>query len=153
MTIVVRQCWCHRFLGTQQHAEELIKQADIAMYQSKRGGRNQLSLFDPRMQQSLIKRASIEAELQRALRKKRTPFVLSSAKSMSGDKPLAPKALLRWNHPTLGSVPPVEFIPIAETGLILPVGHWVWKNRLSANSSMAIASQNRSFSVSGQCQR
>ena len=105
--------------------EELIKQADIAMYQAKSAGRNTLRFFDPHMQAALAARVSLEAELRFAIY--RREFVLyyqPQVHSLRGI--IGAEALVRWQHPERGLIFPDQFIPLAEeTGLILEVGQWV----------------------------
>jgi len=112
--------------GDQQHAsEDLFMQADLAMYQAKKAGRNTLRFFDPKMQESLNARTSIEVELRRALDKHQF-HLYYQAKVDSSLRPIGAEALIRWVHPERGMVSPVDFIPLAEeTGLILPIGTWV----------------------------
>lgn len=105
--------------------DELLKQADIAMYQSKAAGRNTLHFFDQTMQTTLTARASLEADLYRGLQKQQ--FLLYyQAQVDDGGRITGAEALVRWQHSRHGTVSPAEFIPLAEeTGLILQLGHWV----------------------------
>ena len=112
--------------GTHQETmEELLKQADLAMYQAKASGRNALRFFDPRMQAAVNARVGLEKDLRRAVRENQ--FVLDyQAQVDSEGRVLGAEALVRWRHPERGLVAPDDFIPLAEeTGLILPLGHWV----------------------------
>jgi diguanylate cyclase (GGDEF)-like protein/PAS domain S-box-containing protein len=113
------------FTGHQNTIEELLKHADLAMYQSKAAGRNTLSFFDPEMQSVISARAVLEADLREAIR--HGQFFLDYQAQIDGaGKLIGAEALVRWRHPGRGVVPPTEFIPLAEeTGLILPLGHWI----------------------------
>jgi diguanylate cyclase (GGDEF)-like protein/PAS domain S-box-containing protein len=112
-------------LGHQTPIEELLKQADLAMYQSKLAGRNTLRFFDPQMQAIVIDRAALEVDLREAVRQEQ--FILHYQPQVVGNGRLTgAEALVRWQHPQRGLVAPADFIPLAEdTGLILPLGQWV----------------------------
>jgi len=113
------------FKDQQKGTEELMKQADIAMYQAKKAGRNTLRFFDSKMQESISARVSLEAELQNAL-EFRQFHLYYQIQVDSTYRPLGAEALIRWIHPERGVISPAHFIPLAEeNGLILPIGAWV----------------------------
>lgn len=108
--------------------EELFKQADIAMYQAKKAGRNRLRFFDPEMQRSINLRASLEGELNKALELQQFELHFQPQVDRS-NRILGAEALIRWSSPTRGLIAPDEFIPLIEdSGLILPVGAWVLRS-------------------------
>jgi diguanylate cyclase (GGDEF)-like protein/PAS domain S-box-containing protein len=113
------------FKGHVQTMDELLKQADIAMYQSKRVGRNTLHFFDPAMQHTIDLRALLEGELHKALENQQFQLHYQIQVDMTG-RPLGAEALIRWIHPQRGLVSPVDFISMAEeTGLMGRIGQWV----------------------------
>jgi len=113
------------FSGATQSVDELLKKADIALYQAKDGGRNTLRFFDAAMQAAVLARAARLADLSRGLAA--NEFVLYyQAQVNRHDAITGVEALVRWQHPTRGLVPPIEFIALAEESkLILPLGQWV----------------------------
>jgi len=117
--------------------DELLKRADLAMYQAKAAGRNTLRFFDPEMQAVVNTRAALEAGLREAVRQDQ--FILYYQAQVTGEGRLTgAEALLRWRHPERGLVSPLEFIPLAEdTGLILPLGHWVLQTACAQLSAWA----------------
>jgi diguanylate cyclase (GGDEF)-like protein/PAS domain S-box-containing protein len=113
------------FTKQDKSVEDLLKQADIAMYQAKQAGRNTLRFFDSKMQDSINNRADTERELRRALERQQFELYYQVQVSALG-RPLGAEALIRWLHPERGIVSPLEFIALAEeTKLILPIGQWV----------------------------
>ncbi len=113
------------FDGTDVNVDDLLKQADIAMYEAKQAGRNGVRFFDPQMQQMVVRRASLENALRRA--EIRKEFLLHYQPQWLRDGTLTGfEALVRWMHPQRGLLEPGEFISAAEeTGVILSLGQWV----------------------------
>ncbi|NDP59865.1 MAG: EAL domain-containing protein [Oxalobacteraceae bacterium] len=105
--------------------DELLRRADLAMYQAKSAGRNTMRFFDPDMQAAVSARIVLETELRSALRLGQ--FLLHYQPQVdAAGQPTGAEALVRWNHPQRGMVPPFAFIPLAEeTGLIIELGSWV----------------------------
>ena len=113
------------FVDHQETIDELLKRADLAMYQAKAAGRNTLRFFDPDMQTLVTARATMEIDLRRAIVEKQF-LVHYQAQVDSCGRVIGAEALVRWQHPERGLVSPADFIPLAEeSGLILPIGHWV----------------------------
>lgn len=113
------------FGHVQQSAAELLKQADIAMYQVKGQSGNGLCFFDPQMQTLISWRAQLEADLQLAIGQNQLALHYQPQFMRDGSI-VGAEALLRWQHPERGMVSPGEFIPVAEeSGLIVLIGQWV----------------------------
>ena len=109
----------------QCSVEEIMKQADIAMYQSKKAGRNTLRFFDPQMQESITARSALEDALHNAFANHEFHLYYQIQVDDSYH-PLGAEALIRWIHPERGLVSPAQFIPLAEeNGQILHIGAWV----------------------------
>jgi diguanylate cyclase (GGDEF)-like protein/PAS domain S-box-containing protein len=116
------------FRGTEVNSEELLKRADLAMYQSKESGRNKVSFFEASMQAVLESRTLLESALRQALPKGELEMYYQLQTDESHAL-LGAEVLLRWHSAELGMVSPAQFIPMAEqTKLILPIGHWVLEN-------------------------
>ncbi len=109
----------------QQSADDLLREADTAMYCAKKGGRNRVALFEPFMQTQVEIRLALEHDLAQAIALGQLAVFVQTQVDQRGE-PAGAELLMRWRHPVRGFVPPSEFIPIAEeNGMILVLGAWM----------------------------
>jgi diguanylate cyclase (GGDEF)-like protein/PAS domain S-box-containing protein len=107
-------------------AEALIKNADTAMYHAKESGRNNFRFFTPEMNLKAVERQSLESSLRRAIENKEFSLHYQPKVNLNTLEITGVEALIRWQHPDLGSVSPARLLPVAEDcGLIIPIGNWV----------------------------
>ncbi len=130
--------------------EEIVRDADTAMYSAKAQGKGRLAVFDDRMREMVVARLRLENDLRRALERGEFRLNYQPILSMESNRIVSFEALLRWEHPEWGEVKPAEFIPVAEeTGMIVQLGHWVlcqacremsqWQQKFPADPPLRVA--------------
>jgi EAL domain-containing protein (putative c-di-GMP-specific phosphodiesterase class I) len=134
------------FGENEMGVNEILQQADIAMYQAKEAGRNTISVFAPELRAVVVGRASAEEELRQAI--ENNQFVLHYQPQVKDGRLIGAEALLRWHHPSRGVILPGEFIPLAErTSLILPLGRWVLESACSQLAAWASVKETAHIEV------
>jgi len=114
--------------------QTLTKNADIAMYQAKEDGKNQFQFYSEKLNANSLERLTLESSLRHALERDEFRLEYQAKREMVYGQITGMEALLRWQHPDLGMVAPMQFIPVAEdTGLIVPIGKWVLRTACLQN--------------------
>jgi diguanylate cyclase (GGDEF)-like protein/PAS domain S-box-containing protein len=138
--------------------EELFKNADVAMYKAKEGGRNAFHFFTPEMNAGALERLLLENALRQGLAEKQFVLHYQPQVDLISGRVVGVEALVRWQHPEMGLIPPAKFIPIAEeTGLIAAIGEWVlreacrqnrhWQEARLLSAPIAVNLSSRQFAM------
>ncbi|HHY20811.1 MAG TPA: EAL domain-containing protein, partial [Bacilli bacterium] len=145
-----------QYPNDSSNAEELIKYAELAANKAKTEGKNTFKFFNPLDRNKLIHLVEMDIELRKSLDFKHFSLHYQPYVSMDDNNIIGYEALIRWNHPILGSISPAEFIPLAEKiGLIIPIGEWVlktacmqhkkWQQKFSANRNVSVNLSPKQF--------
>jgi diguanylate cyclase (GGDEF)-like protein len=135
-------------VGTAEDPGEVLREADVALYEAKAAGKSRAVRFRPAMGRQVHERLAIGADLQRALAEQQFFLLYQPIVDLVAERVTGVEALLRWRHPIRGVVPPVDFVPLLEdNGLILPVGAWVLSEACRQASSWELEGHPLGMSV------
>jgi diguanylate cyclase (GGDEF)-like protein len=128
--------------GTET-ADELLRNADVAMYTAKASGKNRVAVFEPNMHAAIVARHALSAELSNSLARGELAVFYQPIIDLQSGVAAGVEALVRWRHPTRGLVGPDDFIPLAEeTGVILPIGAWVLEEACAQAAKWSMFGRN-----------
>jgi EAL domain-containing protein (putative c-di-GMP-specific phosphodiesterase class I) len=130
------------------NAEEALRNADLAMYWAKENGKSTAAVYESRLHAAALDRLQLRADLQRALRRDELVLYYQPEIDLITGAVIGVEALVRWNHPTRGLLPPAHFVPMAEeTGLILPLDRWVIATACRAAAELQGESRGLAMSI------
>jgi diguanylate cyclase (GGDEF)-like protein/PAS domain S-box-containing protein len=131
-----------------ENADELLRNADVAMYIAKERGKGQFAMFETELHNLLLTQMELESDLRKSLDNNEFMLLYQPILNLETTQIQGVEALIRWNHPTRGVISPTEFIPLAETtGIIIPIGRWVLENACQKLSKLTEKDKELSVTI------